>query len=63
VIAYLKFFNSGSEKVVVKPGERSISRAVDSVELLRRAFVKRARLFLSPQNPFYPQLTSIEILE
>ncbi len=44
VIACLTFFNSGSEKVVVKARERSISRAVDSVELLRSAFVKDLRL-------------------
>jgi len=44
VIAYLKFFNSGSEKVVVKARGRSISRAVDSVEFLRRAFVKDLQL-------------------
>ena len=44
VIACLTFFNSGSEKVVVKARGRSISRAVDSVEFLRRAFVKDLQL-------------------
>ncbi|MBS7647602.1 MAG: DNA-binding protein Alba [Candidatus Bathyarchaeia archaeon] len=40
VLACLTFFNSGAQKVVVKARGRAISRAVDTVELLRRAFVK-----------------------
>ncbi len=40
VVACLTFFNSGAEKVVVKARGRAISRAVDTVELLRRAFLK-----------------------
>ncbi|MEM2104435.1 MAG: DNA-binding protein Alba [Candidatus Bathyarchaeia archaeon] len=40
VIACLTFFNSGTQSVVVKARGRAISRAVDTVELLRRAFVK-----------------------
>lgn len=40
VLACLTFFNSGAQKVVIKARGRSISRAVDTVELLRRAFVK-----------------------
>jgi DNA-binding protein len=40
VIACLTFFNSNAEKVVLKARGRAISRAVDTVELLRRAFVK-----------------------
>jgi|YelNatPaOPRAMG01_1025707.scaffolds.fasta_scaffold04807_13 DNA-binding protein len=40
VVACLTFFNSGAQKVVVKARGRAISRAVDTVELLRRAFVK-----------------------
>jgi DNA-binding protein Alba len=43
VIACLTYFNSGSSKVVVKARGMSISRAVDTVELLRRAFVKGAQ--------------------
>lgn len=43
-IACLTFFNSGSKKVVVEARGRSISRAVDTVELLRRAFVKDLQL-------------------
>jgi DNA-binding protein len=43
VIACLTLFNAGSPKVVVKARGRAISRAVDTVELLRRAFVKGAQ--------------------
>lgn len=43
VIACLTFFNSGTQKVVVKARGRAISRAVDTVELLRRSFVKDAQ--------------------
>jgi DNA-binding protein len=44
VIACLTFFNSGAQKVVVKARGRAISRAVDTVELLRRAFMKDLQL-------------------
>jgi DNA-binding protein len=44
VIACLTFFNSGEKEVVVKARGRAISRAVDTIELLRRAFVKDLRL-------------------
>ena len=44
VIACLTFFNSNAEKVVVKARGRAISRAVDTVELLRRAFVKNVEI-------------------
>ena len=44
VVACLTFFNSGCKKVVVKARGRAISRAVDTVELLRRAFVKDVQL-------------------
>ena len=40
VIACITFFNSGEKEVTVKARGRAISRAVDTVELLRRAFVK-----------------------
>lgn len=40
VVACLTFFNAGEKQVVVKARGRAISRAVDSVELLRRGFVK-----------------------
>ena len=40
VVACITFFNSGEEQVVVKARGRAISRAVDTVELLRRAFVR-----------------------
>jgi DNA-binding protein len=40
VTACITFFNSGREPVIVKARGRAISRAVDTVELLRRAFVK-----------------------
>lgn len=44
VVACMTFFNSGAKKVVVKARGRAISRAVDTVELLRRAFVKDLQL-------------------
>lgn len=40
VLACLTFLNSGTRKIVIKARGRAISRAVDTVELLRRAFVK-----------------------
>ena len=40
VVACVTFFNAGEREVVVKARGRAISRAVDTVELLRRAFVK-----------------------
>jgi len=40
VIACITFFNAGEKQVVVKARGRAISRAVDTVELLRHAFVK-----------------------
>ncbi|MEM2466277.1 MAG: DNA-binding protein Alba [Candidatus Bathyarchaeia archaeon] len=44
VVACLAFFNSGAQKIVVKARGRAISRAVDTVELLRRAFMKDLQL-------------------
>ena len=44
VIACLTFFNSNADKEVVKARGRAISRAVDTVELLRRAFVKNVNI-------------------
>ncbi len=40
VVACITFFNTGEREVVVKARGRAISSAVDTVELLRRAFVK-----------------------
>jgi DNA-binding protein len=40
VIACVTVFNAGGNDVCVKARGRAISRAVDTVELLRRAFVK-----------------------
>jgi DNA-binding protein len=40
VTACITFFNRGEEQVVVKARGRAISRAVDTVELLPRAFIK-----------------------
>ncbi|UCC59138.1 MAG: DNA-binding protein Alba [Candidatus Bathyarchaeum sp.] len=40
VVACITSFNRGEKQVVVKARGRAISRAVDTVELLRRAFVK-----------------------
>ena len=44
VTACITFFNSGEKQVVVKARGRAISRAVDTVELLRRAFVKNLEI-------------------
>ncbi len=44
VVACLTFFNSGEKDICVKARGRAISRAVDTVELLRRAFVKDVEL-------------------
>jgi DNA-binding protein len=40
VTACITFFNSSEKQVIIKARGRAISRAVDAVELLRRAFVK-----------------------
>jgi len=40
IVACLTFFNSGVPEVVLKARGRATSRAVDVVELMRRAFVK-----------------------
>jgi len=40
VVACLTLFNSGASEVLVRARGRSISRAVDAVELLRRVFLK-----------------------
>ncbi len=40
VVACLTSFNAGAKEVCIKARGRSISRAVDTVELLRRAFLK-----------------------
>ncbi len=44
VIACLTHFGTGSGKIVVKARGRAICRAVDTVELLRRAFLKDVQL-------------------
>jgi len=40
VIACLTSFNTGGRQVCIKARGRAISRAVDTVELLRRSFIK-----------------------
>ncbi len=40
VTACITFFNSGEKQVTVKARGRAICRAIDTVELLRRAFIK-----------------------
>jgi len=40
VVACLTSFNSGAKTVTVKARGKAISRAVDTAELLRRAFMK-----------------------
>ena len=44
VLACLTRFNSGSNRVLLKARGRSIPRAVDTVELLRRSFAKGLNL-------------------
>ena len=44
VTACITFFNSGEKQVVVKARGRAISKAVDTIELLRRAFVKNLEI-------------------
>jgi DNA-binding protein len=40
VVACLTLFNAGSKRVSIKARGQRISHAIDTVELLRRAFVK-----------------------
>jgi len=40
VVAALTFFNAGAKEITVKARGRAISKAVDTVELMRRAFMK-----------------------
>lgn len=44
VIACLTHLNNGSKKVLVKARGRAIPKAVDTVELLRRAFARDLKL-------------------
>jgi len=44
VVALMTFLNSGAKKAVIKARGRAISKAVDTVELSRRAFVKDLQL-------------------
>jgi DNA-binding protein len=44
VTACITFFNSGEKQVLIKARGRAISRAVDTVELLRRAFIKDLKI-------------------
>jgi DNA-binding protein len=44
VIACLTSFNAGSNRIVLKARGRAICKAVDTVELLRRTFMKDAQL-------------------
>lgn len=44
VIACLTFFNSGGNEMCIKARGRAISRAVDTVEVLRRSFVKNVEI-------------------
>ena len=44
VTACITFFNAGEKYVVVKARGRAITKAVDTVELLRRAFVKNLEI-------------------
>ncbi len=44
VVACLTSFSSGSDRIVMKARGRTICKAVDAVELLRRAFVRDLQL-------------------
>jgi DNA-binding protein len=44
VTACLTFFNMGGRKICVKARGRAISRAVDTIEVLRRSFIKDLKL-------------------
>jgi len=44
VIACLTFFNTGGREVCIKARGRAISRAVDTVEVLRRSFLKNVSI-------------------
>jgi len=44
VIACLTFFNTGGSEVCIKARGRAISRAVDTVEVLRRSFLKNVKI-------------------
>jgi DNA-binding protein len=44
VTACITFFNSGEKQVAVKARGRAISRAIDTVELLRRAFIQDLKI-------------------
>ncbi|MFC1487538.1 DNA-binding protein Alba [Thermoproteota archaeon] len=44
VTACITFFNRGEQLVVIKARGRAITRAVDTVELLRRGFVKNLEI-------------------
>ncbi len=44
VVACLTFFNAGEKEVIVKARGRAISKAVDTVELLRRGFIKDLKI-------------------
>jgi len=44
VTACITFFNRGGKWVIVKGRGRAISRVVDTVELLRRAFIKELEI-------------------
>ena len=40
VVACVTLFNSGAEQIAVRARGRAITKAVDTVEMLRRAFLK-----------------------
>ena len=44
VVACITFFNSGVDEIVVKARGHAILRALDCVEMLRRAFVKNLEI-------------------
>ena len=58
VVACMTLFNSGVKQVSVKARGRAIARAVDTIELIRRAFIKD--LVLTGINIGTQQLTGLE---
>ena len=44
VVACLTSFNSGAKRLVIRARGKAISRAVDTVEVLRRSFAKDVRI-------------------
>jgi DNA-binding protein len=70
VVACLTLFNSGQQRVTVRARGFVISRAIDTVELLRRAFIKDLEVHkitigsqqFEKANGFNSTVSTIEII-